>query len=292
MSATTPVAVLGAGGTMGKGMARNLAGAGLSVRAWNRSREKAEDLAADGAEVLDTPAEAVRGAEAIVTILSEAEAVLEVMEEAAAATAPGTVWLQMSTIGIAGVERCEELAGRHGLVHFDAPVLGTKKPAEEGQLVILASGPEEGRERLEPIFSAIGKRTLWAGEAGAGSRLKVAVNAWIVSVVEAGAETIALAEAIGLDPNLVLEAISDGPLDLPYLKMKGAMMIERDFPASFRLALAAKDAGLVVAAAESAGLELPMLEAVASRLDEAAEEHGDKDLSAAFLVSAGARTGG
>jgi 3-hydroxyisobutyrate dehydrogenase len=195
------------------------------------------------------------------------------------------IWLQASTIGLEATERCAKLAAEAGLVFVDAPVLGTKKPAEEGQLVILGSGPEEAREQLEPLFEAIGKRTLWAGEAGTGSRLKVAVNAWIVTVVEGTAEMLSLAEAVGIDPNLALKAIEDGPLDLPYLRLKAKAMLDRDFTPSFRLALAAKDAGLALDAAEAADLDLPMLAAIRDQMAATAQEHGDKDLSAVYLAS-------
>ena len=153
---------------------------------------------------------------------------------------------------------------------------------------MLASGPDDARERVEPIFDAVGQRTLWVGAAGQGNRLKVAVNVWIVALVEGAAESLALAEGMGVDPKLVIDAVSGGPLDLPYLQMKGGMMLERDFPASFKLELAAKDARLAVEAAQHAGLDLPLVEAIAERLTAGSDEHGDKDLAATYLVSSSA----
>ncbi|MCW2966620.1 MAG: mmsB [Solirubrobacteraceae bacterium] len=285
-TAQQTVAILGAGGTMGRGMAANIAQAGLRVRAWNRSREKAEPLTEDGAEVLDTPAEAADGADVVLTMLTDADAVLDVAEDALAEAGPDAVWLQMSTIGIDGTDRCAGVAEKYDVAFVDAPVLGTKQPAEKGELVVLASGPDDVRELVQPILDAVGKRTLWVGEAGKGSRLKLATNAWIVSLVEGAAETLALAEGLGLDPSLVLDAVSGGPLDLPYLQLKGKAMIDREFEPSFRLALAAKDAGLVADAAAGAGLDLPMLAVVRRRFDEAAAEHGDEDLAAVFLAAA------
>jgi 3-hydroxyisobutyrate dehydrogenase len=284
------VALLGAGGTMGRGMARSLARAEIGVRAWNRTPSKLEGVAAERrVKVCRDPAEAAAGATCVLTMLSDAEATLSVMEGArgAASGAPdGAVWAQMGTIGNEGTRRCATLADRAGLVFVDAPVLGTKQPAEEGSLVVLASGPEAAREQLAPIFDAVGKRTLWVGEAGAGSRLEVAINSWIVAVVEGAAETIALAEGMGVDPKLVLEAISGGPLDLPYMRTKAEAMLRREFPPSFRLGLAAKDARLAAAAAEAAELDLPMIEAIAERMSEAAERHSDEDLAATYLASA------
>jgi len=283
------VALLGAGGTMGRGMGVNLAAAGFGVRAWNRTADKIGDLAdRDGVEVCESPREAAAGADVVLTMLSDGDAVLAAVEGADGALADAradSIWLQASTIGLEATARCAELAAEAGVILVDAPVLGTKKPAEEGQLVILGSGPEQAREQLQPLFDAIGKRTLWAGEAGAGSRLKVAVNSWIVSVVEGTAEMLALAEAVGIDPRMTLDAVADGPLDLPYMRLKAKAMLEGDFTPSFRLSLAAKDAGLALDAAEQAGLALPMLEAIRERMDAVAEEHGDEDLAAVYLAS-------
>jgi 3-hydroxyisobutyrate dehydrogenase len=278
------IAFLGAGSTMGLPMARNLARAGFSVRAWNRSREKAEPLADDGVTVVDSPAEAIDGADAVVTMLADADAVADVVEGAL----DGGLWIQMSTVGIEGTERLAAIAEQAGATFVDAPVLGTKAPAENGELIVLASGPEDVRERVEPLFDAIGKKTMWVGEAGAGSRLKVVANAWIVSVVEGAAETIALAEGMGVDPHQFLEAVGGGPLDLPYLQTKGKAMIEREFAPSFRLALAAKDTRLVEEAAKRHDLDLPVLSAIARRFAEGAEQHPDEDMAATFLTSAGA----
>ena len=270
---------------MGFAMARNLARAGFDVRAWNRSTEKAQPLSEDGATVTDSAAQAAEGADVILTMLADKDAVLSAVD-GALPTAADAIWLQMSTIGEQGTERCIALAREHELAFVDAPVLGTKQPAQEGKLVVLASGPDPLKDRLTPIFDAVGQRTMWVGEAGMGTRLKVATNSWLVTVVEGGAETLALAEGMGLDPQLVLEAVAGGPLDLPYLQTKGKAMIERSFEPSFRLALAAKDAGLAAQSAREHGLALPALEAIAQRMREGSEEHGDKDMSATFLTSA------
>jgi 3-hydroxyisobutyrate dehydrogenase len=279
----TVVAVLGTG-IMGAPMARNLAEAGHEVRAWNRSRERAVPLAEAGATVAGDPAEAVRGAEAAITMLADADAVLAVFEQVADALG-GAVWLQMSTIGVDGTERCAAAAGERGIAFVDAPVLGTKQPAEQGALTVLASGPQTARAVADPLFEVVGARTLWVGEAGAGTRLKLVANAWVLSVVEGLANSIALAEGLGLDPRLFLEAIEGGAMDLPYAKVKGGAMIERDFLPAFPLALAAKDAELVVAAAECHDLDFPGVWVVAERMREAADAgHGEKDITASILT--------
>ncbi len=284
------VAVLGAGGTMGKGMARNAAAADLPVHAWNRTPSKLDDLAGvRGIETFATAREAVVGADLVVTMLSDVEATLAAMSgpDGGAAGPEGALWVQMGTIGVEGSERCAELARDRGLEYVDAPVMGTKKPAEEGQLVVLASGAEDPRERLEPFFDAVGKRTIWLGPAGQGSRLKVVVNSWICAITEGTAEMLRLAAALGLEPGLALDAIEDGPLEAPYLRLKGEAMLKGDYTPSFRLALAAKDARLAVEAGEEAGAEIPMLEAIAAQMTAVAATHPDEDLAVLFRGAAG-----
>jgi 3-hydroxyisobutyrate dehydrogenase len=286
MAGETPVAVLGAGSTMGLAMARNLARSGFEVRGYNRTREKASPLEDDGAEIFDTAAEAADGAAVILTMLADADAVIDAIEDAAEAVGDDVLWLQMSTIGEAGTERCIELARAHGLTPIDAPVLGTKQPAEEGKLVVLASGPQRARDRAQPIFDVVGQKTIWVGEAGAGTRLKIVTNTWVLTVVEAGAEMIALAEGLGVDPSHVFEAIEGGPLDLPYLRLKGKAILERRFDPSFRLKLAAKDARLIEESAQRHGVDAPLFSTIRRRLAEGAKDHGDQDLSATYLTSA------
>jgi 3-hydroxyisobutyrate dehydrogenase len=283
------VAVLGAGSTMGLGMARNLCRSGIPVRAWNRTTEKARSLEDDGAEIYETPREAADGADVILTILADTDAVIGAMEDAADSMQRESLWLQMSTIGEAGTDRCAELARKHGLTLIDAPVLGTKQPAEQGKLVILASGPEAARERVQPIFDAVGQKTMWVGDTGAGTRLKMVANSWVLTVVEGVAETFALAEGLGLDPNLMLDAIEGGTLDLPYLRIKGKAIMERNFEPSFRLALAAKDARLIEEAAERHEIDVPLFSTIRRRLAEGAKEHGDEDFSATYWTSAPGR---
>lgn len=282
----TATAFLGTG-TMGLPMARNLLRAGVELRAWNRTVDRARPLADDGATVCEQPEEAARGADMIVTMLSDAPAVLDAAAAALEAVADGAVWLQMSTIGPEGTRHCIQLADRAGVTFVDAPVLGTRQPAEQAKLVVLASGPATARERVQPVFDAVGQRTLWLGDAGAGSRCKVAINGWIVGLVGVLAETISLAQALDVDPQHIFDAIDGGPLDLPYARMKGAAMIARNFDdASFRLALARKDADLVLAAASEVDLELPIMQAVAERMRRAEHDgHGDEDMAATYWVS-------
>jgi 3-hydroxyisobutyrate dehydrogenase len=286
MADDTTVAVLGTG-IMGAAMSRNLLAAGIKVRAWNRSREKAEPLQKGGAEVVDDPRDAARGADFVLTMLADADVVEEAVGgDVLAALAEGGVWLQMSTVGEGGNERLLRLAADSGVAYVDAPVLGTKQPAEQGQLIVLASGPEEVRERSEEIFSAVGSKTVWLGEAGEGSRLKLVINNWIVGLLGVLAETVAFAQAIGVDPANFLETIEGGPLGLPYAQLKGSMMVEEDFPTSFSANLARKDAALVLDAAEAHDLRMQIAESIMARFDEAIQAgYGEEDMAAVYRTA-------
>jgi 3-hydroxyisobutyrate dehydrogenase len=277
------IAVLGTG-AMGAPMARNLARAGHEVRAWNRTVEKAQPLRDDGVDVRDDPASAADGADVVMTMLADADAVLDV--EQRADLREGQIWWQASTIGVEGTDRCAQLAAEQGVALVDAPVLGTRQPAEDGKLVVLASGPDDALDACAPLFDAVAARTLRLGEAGKAARLKLAVNTWVLAVTEGTAETIALAEALGLDPQLVMDALEGGGLDLPYFRMKARLMLDREFPTSFALALAAKDARLVVEAAERHGADLPAARAIAERMTAATDAgHGDEDMAATYRLA-------
>jgi 3-hydroxyisobutyrate dehydrogenase len=277
------VAVLGTG-TMGAGMVRSLRRAGIPVRMWNRAAEKARALTDTGAEVFGSPAEAVAGADVVLTVLFDADAAIDVIRQAAPPA--GTTWLQCSTVGVEGAERTIAAATELGLVLVDCPVLGTKEPAEKGALVLLASGPEQTREQLAPVFDALGSKTLWLGEAGAGSRLKMACNAWLFMITAGTAQSIALARGLGVDPQHFLSAIEGGPLDTPYAHVKGANMISGEFPLSFGLTGAAKDARLIRAALQTAGVADRLDAAVLATMDAAAQalpDPGAVDLSALIV---------
>jgi 3-hydroxyisobutyrate dehydrogenase len=287
MSDRLTVAVLGTG-TMGAPMARNIARAGMGVRAWNRTAEKAKAI--EGAEAFPTPKEAARGADIVLTMLADGRAVEDTMtgdDGGLAGMEDRAVWLQMSTVGVVATERLAGLAEERGVAFVDAPVVGTKQPAENGELTVLASGPEEARERARPVFDAVGSKTVELGEAGEGTRLKLVINNWLVTLVEGLAETLAFAEAIGIDPQVFLEAIDGGPISPPYAQLKGKAMIAREFPPAFSLKLAHKDAELVLEAAERAGFDAAIAKTVDRKMEEAiALGHGDEDMAATYYASA------
>lgn len=274
------VAVLGTG-IMGAGVARTLLREGFDVRAWNRSTAKAEPLASAGATVAATASEAVRGADVVLTFLFDADAVLEVLDDAADALA-GTVVLQASTIGLDGTRRVARLADDRGITLLDAPVLGTKQPAEQGTLVALVSGDPAAVDRAQPVLDAIGTKTVHAGECiGQASALKLVCNAWVASITGALGQSVALADHLGLDPALFLESIAGGPTGAPYAQVKGTAMIERSYPTAFAVDGVVKDVGLIRAAAQEAGVADGLLAAIEGLFEATADRgRGSDDMAA------------
>ncbi len=275
------VAVLGTG-AMGEGMARSLLRAGHQVTVWNRTPARAQPLAADGATVAPSPGAAVDGAEVLLTMLFDADAVLDVLAQAAGSVAPQALWLQASTIGPDGTARVAELARKHSIAFLDTPVLGTKAPAAQGKLVVLAAGDPELRERAQPVFDAIGSRTVWAGDRpGQASALKLAANAWVAAINAATAQSLALAEAQGLDPRLFLEAIRGGPVDTPYAHVKAEAILTGNFDPQFTIAGVSKDLDLIRDAATESGVATVLIDAVAQAYRTAAQDgHAGSDMAA------------
>jgi 3-hydroxyisobutyrate dehydrogenase len=250
--ATEPVAFLGIG-TMGHAMASSALRAVIPTVVWNRDPRRTRDLVDLGAEVADTPGDAARRAAIVVTMVTDADVVVSIAKDQGmlAALAPGAVWVQMSTIGVAGIERVKTLAEaeRPDVTLIDAPVSGSKDPAEQGQLTIFASGPDEVSARLGPLFDALGQRTIWVGPVGAGSRLKLVANAWLALGAEAINTSVALARRLGLETETVENALGGGPLVSPWQAAKLQRIAQGDFSVQFALSLALKDVHLALEAA-------------------------------------------
>jgi 3-hydroxyisobutyrate dehydrogenase len=247
------VAVLGIG-TMGHAMATSALRAGIPTIVWNQYPEATRDLAALGAEVAESAADAAGRAAIVVTMVTDADAdaVMSIAHDQGmlAALEPGAIWAQMSTIGVAGIDRIAALVEqeRSDITLLDAPVSGSKVPAEQGQLTIFASGPEEARVRVTPLFDALGQRTIWVGPIGTGTRLKVVNNTWLAFGAEAVAGSVALAHQLGLETETVVDALSNSPLVSPWQAAKLQRILEDDFSPQFALSLALKDVRLALEA--------------------------------------------
>jgi len=282
------VAFLGTG-IMGAAMARNAARAGLRVRAWSVPLADAQRLADDGIEAFPTAAAATAGADLVVTVVPDTAAIESFAGGADGflpALGPEAIWIQCSTVGVAGAERLVALAAEHGATLVDSPLLGSKLPAEEAQLIMLASGEEAAIDRCLPLFEAISRRVVRLGAAGNGSRMKMVTNGWIMTTTAATAEAMALARTLGLDGMGFLAAIEGTALDNGYAQVKGRMILDQDYGAAMRLANGAKDARLVTEAAREAGLRGRVIGAAAELMARALElGHADEDMAAAYFAA-------
>jgi 3-hydroxyisobutyrate dehydrogenase len=280
------VAVIGVG-TMGSAMARRLLGAGMKVDVWSRTTHSTVPLVTAGASSYDRASEAVKQADIVITMLPNAEITTNVMigEGVLSSMIPTSIWVQMATIGVKGTERLatEVQSRRPGVAFVDAPVSGSRVPAETGQLLVLASGPPGAAELLDPVFAALGRSTLWLGPAGSGSRMKLVLNTWLAFQVEGAAEVAALAGQLGVSSGVLLHALGGNPLASPYALAKLTKMLEEDDTADFSLDLALKD--LDLATTEAAPGVAPLAASIAERwrglvrggssgLDVSAARHG------------------
>jgi 3-hydroxyisobutyrate dehydrogenase len=277
----TATAFLGVG-AMGHGMATSALRAGIPTIVWNRESRATRDLAELGADVAETAADAARRAEIVVTMVTDADAVISIARDQGmlAALAPGTIWVQMSTIGVEGIERVATIvdAERPDVILLDAPVSGSKVPAEQGQLTIFASGPEGVRSRVDPLFEALGQRTIWVGAVGAGSRLKLVNNTWLAFTSEAVASSIALARRLGLGTETVVGALDGSTLVSSWQAAKLQRIAKDDYSTQFGLSLALKDVHLALQAADDG--RFAALASLADEWQKAVDDGlGDQDLT-------------
>lgn len=289
------IAFLGTG-QMGIPMASRLISAGFNVRVWNRSKERLRALVEFGGVEAPTPAAAAASADVVITMLPDGptiEAVFEGAEGAFETLPRGAAWLQMGTIGVAWTEKLRKSATDAGVMFVDAPVSGSVGPATDGQLIILASGPPEAQPIADPIFSSVGRRTFWLGDAGAGTRAKLVLNNWLVDLVEMVAEAVSFSGALGLDPRSIVEILEDAPTGSPYAVEKARGMLNEDFAPRFSLKNATKDALLALEAADHVDIGLPLTESLIANWQHAvADGAGDLDLSVVYrYMGARAATG-
>jgi 3-hydroxyisobutyrate dehydrogenase len=276
------VTVVGTG-IMGTGMTHALLRAGHHVTVWNRTTERARPLADDGATVADTIESAVDGAQAVITILYDGDALRAIAGPMLAAADPAAVWIQASTIGPDAAAEFGRQAEQAGIGYLDAPVVGTKAPAEAGELSTLVSGPQQLIDQVSPVLDAISTKITVAGDhAGPASALKLVCNAWIGLLTSGIGQSIALAEAAGQDPELFLTAIKGAAVDSPYAQIKGPMMINSSYrPPAFAVDGVLKDLGLIKDLAGTAGVRTDLIDTVQAIFDRTSTAgHGQDDMAA------------
>jgi 3-hydroxyisobutyrate dehydrogenase len=273
------VAVLGTG-TMGAAMARSLLRSRFNVTVWNRSPEKTRPLVDAGARMAFDPADAVRDADIVLTMLFDTDAVLSVAAEFLPAARVGTIWMQSGTIGADGIRAVAAAASSGRIPVVDAPVLGTKDPAEHATLTVLASGERAAIVALRPVFESIGSRTIVVGgRLGAASDLKLVCNTWVASLTAGTAQSIALARDFGLEPTLFVDAITGSASDSPYVHLKGATILEGKRAPQFALDGLLKDLRLAQVTAGPSN-RAPYLDALEQLYAAASDEgHGGEDVA-------------
>ncbi|KAB8313695.1 NAD(P)-dependent oxidoreductase [Erwinia endophytica] len=282
MNQRPSVAVLGLG-MMGHAFAANLLKNGFTTYGWNRTKARGEDLKSAGMQLTDNPEEAVKQADVVITMLADAATTENVLKQALSSLKPGAIVTQMGTIGVESTTTLlatfREL--RPDVVFLDAPVSGTKTPAENAQIVVLASGDRERAKAIEPVFAAIAKGTKWLGEAGAASRMKLVVNAWLMSMVQGLSESTQIAHELGFTPEEFWSVLDGGPLAVPYVKGKLDMIGGGDYEPQMHLAWALKDVKLALAAAPNS--QLPGLKLISDVWQNAVDSgYGEKDLSVIY----------
>jgi 3-hydroxyisobutyrate dehydrogenase-like beta-hydroxyacid dehydrogenase len=261
-------------GRMGLPMARNLLAAGFPLVVWNRTAGRADGLAAEGAEVASGPA-ALADADVVVTMLADAGVVRDVVVGSGLAERlrPGSIYIDMSTIGPAAAQDLARAVGTHGAAFLDAPVSGSVSVAESAQLFAMVGGDADAYEHAIPVLDAMTKGHLLLGPAGAGAAMKLAVNAMIAVTNEAIAETLTLAGRWGIDPERAYDVLASGALASPFVLYKrNAFLHPQTAPVAFTASLMRKDVGLARGLADELRVRTPALAAAETVLDDAVRD--------------------
>jgi 3-hydroxyisobutyrate dehydrogenase len=282
------IAIIGAG-TMGSTFSRRLLSAGMRVTVWDPNPSATGRLAEAGATAAATPADAVRDSGIVLTMVPTIAAIEQTMPSVLSSLPPNAVWLQMSTIGVAATEQAQALAKerRPDVVFVDAPVSGSRVPAEQGKLLILASGPAATLDALQPVFSALGQKTMRWERTGSGSRMKMVLNTWLAVLAEGMSETAALAQSLDVALDDVEACLASTALNAPWALAKLDKIEHDAFDPDFSLALASKDLHLALDAAGNVHQHLPMAQSIATQWESALQAGlGDRDVIGAYLAVA------
>lgn len=275
-------------GLMGSRMASNLKKKGFEVTVWNRTRARAEALAAQGLRVAATPAEVAATTDAFCTCVADVPALEELAlgKDGLLSTAkPGQLFIDFSTVSVALVQKLGQAFGGKGVDVVDAPVTGSKNGAEKGTLVIMTGGSDTAMARAQPIFQAVGEKVIHCGPLGAGTQVKLAGNGLIASMLQAFSEGLLLTSKAGVDPRKFIEVVQASGFRSPYFDFKGKALLERDFSTHFSIDLMHKDLSLLVENAAQHRVPTPAAAAMKETYALArAAGKGDQDIGAVITV--------
>lgn len=282
MNALPAVAVLGLG-AMGHAFAANLLKKGFTVYGWNRTPGRGDDLVSEGLIQRETAAQAVSDAQVIIAMLTDGDATLAAIRAIAPSCPQNATFCQMGTIGIQetadAIALLETL--RPDMLYLDAPVSGTKAPAENAQILVMASGDQQRAGAAQQVFDAISRGTQWYGDAGNSQKMKLVINAWLISMMQGVAESMQLAKQFGFTPGQLWETLDGGPLAAPYVKGKLEMIRKEDYTPQMQLQHALKDARLALANAPQG--TMPMMNEIVDMWSQASQGGlAEQDLAAVY----------
>jgi 2-hydroxy-3-oxopropionate reductase len=275
-------------GIMGKPMARNLLKAGYELVAYNRSREKADDLAEEGATAGESPRDVAEQSDVVVTMLPDSPEVREVVAGEGGVLEgieEGSLLVDMSTISPVVTEELAAEVEKKGARMLDAPVSGGEPGAVEGTLSIMVGGREEDFEKVRPIFDVLGDTVVRVGEVGSGQVVKACNQIVVALVIEAVSEALVLGSKAGVDPAKIIEVLSGGLAGNKVMEAKKSFFLEHDFDPGFRVELHHKDLGIALSAAREYGVALPVTAIVDQMLEAlVAKGSGNRDHSAILTL--------
>ncbi|WP_333498327.1 NAD(P)-dependent oxidoreductase [Kluyvera sp. CHPC 1.2972] len=282
MKALPAVAVLGLG-AMGHAFAANLLKKGFTVYGWNRTPGRGDDLLSAGLIVRENAAQAASEAQVIIAMLTDGDATLAAIRAVAPSCPQGATFCQMGTIGIQETADAIALleALRPDMLYLDAPVSGTKAPAENAQILVMASGDASRASDAQQVFDAISRGTQWYGDAGNSQKMKLVINAWLISMMQGVAESMQLAKQFGFTPGQLWETLEGGPLAAPYVKGKLEMIRKEDYTPQMQLQHALKDARLALENAPQG--TMPMMADIVDMWTQASQGGlAEQDLAAVY----------
>ncbi len=275
-------------GIMGAPMAARILKADYPLMVYNRTAAKAEPLAQLGAGIASSPRALAKKAEIIIAMVTGPEALFELLwgeEGAAAAFSPGQVFINMSSVSPSFTRELGKQLAPTGVSFIDAPVSGTKKPAEEGTLVILAAGKEEKVKELEPLFLTMGKKVIFCGRAGQGSMMKMFINLLLGLMMTGFSEALNFGRLGGLELEAMLETVFSGAMNAPMFQIKSPNFRDRNHPAAFPLKHLTKDAKFILDTAYELGAPVPGGQMLLHLYRVGvAQGWGDEDISAIIKV--------
>jgi len=271
-------------GTMGAPMAWNIHNAGYDLNVFNRTNSKTEPFSKENITVCESPKEVAEQADIIITMVTDDDALIEVMlgyQGVLSGLKENAVVINMSTVSRNATQEIDNAVKLEDGRFIEAPVSGTKKPAEDGTLTVLAGGDASLIDELKPLLQTMGNSIIHCGEIGQGTDMKLTINLLLGGMMQVFSETLVFGKKLGLDVHKILKNIESGPLSSPLFNIKGQLILKNNFEKNFPVDLLLKDLNLVLDAAQKNDVYLPVISATREAVNGSkALGHGDEDMAA------------